>query len=154
VGCGGGGGGNTTATSPPATSAPPRTTQTATIPEATTPTETQSTPRTTTSPEDQPGGAGDETPIATQALFTGNNGTVSPGRIRVPPFIAVQVVLRSKDGRAYTLTVGGQEVAVGEGRNHASLKLDGLRSGDRYVVKNAFGTPKKLVIVANAEPGP
>jgi hypothetical protein len=154
AGCGGGGG-NTTATSPPpATSAPPQTTQTATIPERTTPTETETTPRTTTSPEEQPGGAGDEKPIATQALFTGNNGTISPARIRVPPFIAVQVVLRAKDATGYTLTVAGQELAVGEGRKRATVKLDGLRPGDRYVVKNAFGKPKQLVIVANAEPGP
>jgi hypothetical protein len=159
AGCGGGGGTNTT-TTPPAASAPTestRTTQTATAPETTTPTTTkrkEQEHKGKTSPEDQPGGAGDETPIATQALFTGSNGTVSPARIRVPPFIAVQVVLRSKDGRAYTLTVDGQEVAVGEGRKRASVKLDGLRPGDRYVVKNAFGKPKKLVIVANAEPGP
>ena len=164
VGCGGGGGGNTTATSPPpATSAPPQTTQTATIPEKTTSTETEPKEQEKeqeqehkgkTSPEDQPGGAGDEKPIATQTLFTGNNGTISPARIRVPPFIAVQVVLRAKDGKGYTLTVGGHELAVGEGRKRATAKLDGLRPGGRYVVKNVFGTPKQLVIVANAEPGP
>ena len=146
----------------PAASAPPKTTQTATAPETTTPTtptttgpkETEKEHKGKTSPEDQPGGVGDEKPIATQALFTGNNGTISPARVRVPPFIAVQVVLRTKDGKGYTLTVGGQELAVGEGRKRATVKLDGLRPGDRYVVKNSFGTPKQLVIVANAEPGP
>jgi hypothetical protein len=161
AGCGGGNGGGTTTTAPPAASTPSQpaqTTQTATAPETTTPTTTEPEHKQKgkgkTSPEDQPGGAGDETPIATQALFTGNNGTVSPARVRVPPFIAVQVVLRAKDQRGYTLIVDGKEVAVGEGRKRATVQLDGLRPGDRYVVKNAFGTPKRLVIVANAEPGP
>jgi hypothetical protein len=122
------------------------------------PTETSPAPKkkkTTTSPEQQPGGAGDETPIATQALFTGKNGTVTPARIRVPPFIAVKVVLQAKDEKGYTLVVAGKEVAVGEGRGRASVRLDGLRPGARYVAKNQFGNrPATLVIVANAEPGP
>jgi hypothetical protein len=160
AGCGGGNGGGTTA-APPVASAPPQTTQTATAPETsnTTPTTTEPSEhkqkgKGKTSPEDQPGGAGDETPIATQALFTGNNGTISPARVRVPPFIAVQVVLRCKDAKGYTLIVHGHELAVGEGRNRATVKLDGLKPGGRYVLKNVFGTPKQLVIVANAEPGP
>jgi hypothetical protein len=111
--------------------------------------------KTTTSPESRPGGAGDEHPIATQALFTAKGGSISPARIRVPPFIAVRVVLRAGDEQAYTLVVGGKEVAVGEGRNRASVVLDGLRPGKRYVAANQFGRkPKTLVIVANAEPGP
>jgi hypothetical protein len=163
AGCGGGNGstGTTASTTAATASAPVETTQTATAPETTTPTTTE--PREDnhkhkrkgkTSPEDEPGGAGDETPIATQALFTGNNGTISPSRVRVPPFIAVNVVLRAKDEKGYTLIVNGEEVAVGEGRRRATAKLDGLRPGGRYVIRNSFGTPKRLVIVANAEPGP
>ena len=162
AGCGGGGGGGTgsggqitqadSATFQFTQTAPAPTTPTTTTPTTTEPKEKEHKGK--TSPEDQPGGAGDETPIATQALFTGSGGTITPARVRVPPFIAVNVVLRCKDARGYTLTVAGHELAVGEGRTRASVKLDGLRPGDRYVIKNAFGTPKKLVIVANAEPGP
>jgi hypothetical protein len=162
AGCGGGGEKSTT-TSTAVSSAPSQfestqTVQTITTPPstATTPTTTQKAPtKTNTSPEDQPGGAGDETPIATQALFTANGGRISPARVRVPPFIAVRVVLQAKDAKAYTLIVGGKEVAVGEGRTRASVRLDGLRPGARYVAHNQFGNkPAALVIVANAEPGP
>jgi hypothetical protein len=161
AGCGGGGGGSSGTSSgagavgsapPPSATVPPGQTSTGTssTATATTPAPTQ----TSTSPEQQPGGAGDEKPIATQALFTGQNGKVSPPRIRVPPFIAVRAVLRAADGGAYTLLVAGKEIAVGEGRKRASVQLDGLRPGTSYVVRNTTGPPKRLVIVANAEPGP
>lgn len=128
---------------------------TTTTPQPTRTTHSAPAPKKKKSPESKPGGAGDEHPIATQALFTARGGAISPSRIRVPPFIAVKVVLRAKDEQAYTLIVGGKEVAVGEGRNRASVVLDGLRPGGRYLARNQFGrTPKTLVIVANAEPGP
>jgi len=136
----------TTTTPTPSTTTPAQT-----APKKKKPAPTQ----TSTSPEQQPGGAGDETPIATQALFTGKGGKVSPSRVRVPPFIAVKIVLRAADEKGYTLLVGGKEVAVGEGRTEATLRLDGLRPGAKYVLHNQFGNkPKTLVIVANAEPGP
>ena len=137
------------APTPAASASTPATTPTTTTPQKKAPT------KTSTSPEEQPGGAGDETPIATQALFTAKGGKVSPSRVRVPPFIAVKVVLQAKDEKAYTLVVGGKEVAVGEGRTGASVKLDGLRPGAKYVAHNQFGNkPATLVIIANAEPGP
>jgi hypothetical protein len=160
AGCGGGGGSSGTK----AASAPPpsvSTTTTAPTPSATVPSQTAPAPKkktptkTATSPEQQPGGAGDETPIATQALFTGKGGKVSPSRVRVPPFIAVKIVLHAKDEKGYTLLVDGKEVAVGEGRTKATVRLDGLRPGAKYVLHNQFGNkPGTLVIVANAEPGP
>ena len=162
AGCGGGGGGSS---STAVSSAPPSSEPVSTVPQTETDklgtsepeiaTTTTPTPKIKKSPEKQQGGAGDETPIATQALFTADGGKVSPSRIRVPPFIAVRIVLRAKDEKGYTLVVGGKEVAVGEGRTEASVRLDGLRPGGRYVVHNQFGNkPAKLVIVANAEPGP
>ena len=53
------------------------------------------------SPEDEPGGAGDEEPARTLALFTAENGRITPRVVRVPAFISIQVELRSKDGREY-----------------------------------------------------
>jgi hypothetical protein len=136
AGCGGGGGSKTAEKAAP-------------------PTQTAAANQKKKSPESQPGGAGDEKPIATQALFTAKGGRVSPRRIRVPPFIAVSVVLRSVDEKPYTLLVGQKEIAVGEGRTDATLKLDGLRPGAKYIVRPQFGVrPKRIVIVANAEPGP
>jgi hypothetical protein len=69
----------------------------------------------------------------------------------VPPFIAVTVVLRSADGTSYGIEVPGHGV-ITNGR--AQLKLRGLRAGDRYVLKTRGATPAKLIIEANAEPGP
>jgi hypothetical protein len=161
AGCGGGGGGSKSTTTAVVSSPPPPTTTT--TPPTTTRTDSlgQSQPeiqkkhKQKTSPESQPGGAGDETPIATQALFTAKGGNVSPSRVRVPPFIAVKIVLRAVDEKGYTLLVNGKEVAVGEGRTEATLRLDGLRPGAKYVLHNQFGNkPRTLVIVANAEPGP
>jgi hypothetical protein len=115
---------------------------------------TNTTPATTpTSPEDQPGGAGDETPIGTQALFEGKDGTIKPDTIRVPPFIAVDVVLHSADGGSYGIEVAHHQLNVDSSHPRATVKLSGLRSGKRYTVDVA-GAPETLAIVANAEPGP
>ena len=79
-----------------------------------TPTET-ATPIATEqpAPEDQEGGAGDEIPASSQALVTGDGGKLSPGTVRVPPFIAIRVQLRSADGVEYELTGGGKTVKAG-----------------------------------------
>jgi hypothetical protein len=153
AGCGGGGGGSTdtAAVSPPPST--PSATATAPVATATTPT-TPSTPtQTVTSPEDQPGGAGDEKAISTQAQFTGKDGDITPPTIRVPPFISVKVVLRSADGAEYEIEVAHHELKVDSGSPRATLQLSGLRAGKRYLV-NVSGAPETLAIVANAEPGP
>ena len=148
AGCGGGGGGAGSKTTTTVASQPASATTTAPTSGATTLSESAPVERTTTSKEEL---SGDETPISTQALFTGRGGTISPRRIRVPPFIAVTVVLRSADGRTYGIAVDGRGMYTnGTGK----LKLPGLRAGDRYVVKNQSGSPARLEIVANAEPGP
>jgi hypothetical protein len=109
---------------------------------------TRESTTTSTSAEEQ---SGDETPIATQALFTGRGGRISPRSIQVPPFIAVTVVLRSADGKTYSIEVNGHGLAT---NGRAQVKLPGLRAEDRYVVINQTGRPGRLTIVASAEPGP
>jgi hypothetical protein len=135
--------GSVTATMPTVT----QTTPTQTTPAQTTPTQTS------TSPEDKPGGAGDETPISTQALFTGKDGDITPATVRVPPFIAVNVILHSADGGSYAIEVAHHELKVDSGSPTASVQLSGLRAGKRYTV-DVSGAPETLAIVANAEPGP
>jgi hypothetical protein len=116
--------------------------------------ETVTTPtQTSTSPEDQPGGAGDETPIATQALFTGKDGDITPATIHVPPFIAVKVVLHSADGGSYGVVVEHHELNVDGSNPTASVELAGLKAGKRYSV-DVTGAPETLSIVASGEPGP
>ncbi len=103
------------------------------------------------SPEDQPGGAGDEIPASSQALLTGRAGRVTPRLVRVPPFIAVRVVLRSADGARYTLSGPGRRVSAGGRISSMSATFDGLRPGKRLVLR---GTGGRVLIEASAEPGP
>jgi hypothetical protein len=104
------------------------------------------------SPEDQPGGAGDEEPIRTPALFKGVAGRVTPSKVRVPPFVSIQVVLESADAGDYGLTVGGQTLRVTGAKRQASALLDGLRPDKSYRGKVDGGGA--VTIVASAEPGP
>jgi hypothetical protein len=147
AGCGGGGGGGKTTTAAQPAPSTTVTTNSASgstsLPPPTTTTESKST-----SNEQQ---SGDETPISTQALFTGRGGKITPQKIEVPPFIAVTVVLRSADGKTYSIEVPNHGIAT---NGRAQLKLPGLRAEDRYVIKNNSGTPATLIIEANAEPGP
>jgi hypothetical protein len=105
------------------------------------------------SPEDQPGGAGDEAPARSQALFTGRAGRITPRLVRVPPFISIRVELRSADGGAYGLRFGSRTVRAGGPVGASSLPLPGLRPG-RRVVGRPVGRGSRVVIEASAEPGP
>jgi hypothetical protein len=105
------------------------------------------------SPEDQPGGAGDEEPARTLALFTGRGGRITPRVIRVPAFIAVRVELRSGDGATYSLRFGGKTIAAGERLKSHSTTIDGLRPGEGITGKPA-GAGNPVRIEATAEPGP
>jgi hypothetical protein len=143
------------------TGAPPAdtgTTDTATTDTATTETESTGTEseRTETegsggaSPEDGEGGAGDEEAARSEAVFTGKGGKLTPRIVRVPPFIAVRVVLRSADGGRYKLEIGGRELEAEGGS--ATADLDGLRPGDEYTGRaEPSGTVR---VEASAEPGP
>jgi hypothetical protein len=131
---------------------------TATAPEpAPAPTETAQPPPETaqpqTSPEDQPGGAGDEEPARTLALFTGENGRITPPVVRVPAYISIRVELRSGDGRRYGLTFEGEGISVGGALGSVSTTIDGLRPGEA-VVGTPEGASNRVRIEATAEPGP
>lgn len=143
-----------------------KTEQTDTATTETTPTETETTgtetggeaegggaksPTNTVPSEDQEGGAGDEVPASSQALVTGNGGKLSPGTVRVPPFIAIRVQLRSADGVEYELTGGGKTIKAGGEIETAGTTFDGLRSGEKLVLSGPQG---KVTVIANAEPGP
>jgi hypothetical protein len=103
--------------------------------------------------EDQQGGAGDETPAETLALFTAENGKITPRVVRVPAFISVRVELRSGDGGSYSLTFGDRMIQVPGELSSASTTLDGLRPGEQ-LVGTPTGASGKVTIEATAEPGP
>ena len=148
AGCGGDK--KSSSATPPAASAP---TTTATAPAATTPsTPTTAKPPAKTSPESQPGGAGDEEPARVEAALTGRGGTIGPREVRVPPYIAVEITLHSADGRDYAVTVNGKRVSAGAGNPSGSISLSGLRPNASYTVKASDG--RTIKVVASAEPGP
>jgi hypothetical protein len=106
-----------------------------------------------TGPEDQPGGAGDEEPARTLALFSADGGRITPRVVRVPAFISIQVELRSKDGRKYGLRFGDVTITAGGGLSSVSTRIDGLRPG-KAITGEPTGAGNAVRIEATAEPGP
>ena len=149
TGCGGGGGGGTTSTTAAAvTTSRTVSASIGSITNTATTVHSVTTLSTRSSKEQQ---SGDEVPISTQALFTGHGGKITPAKVEVPPFIAVTVVLKSADGKTYSIQTKNHGILT---NGTAQLKLAGLRAGDRYVFRNGNGAPARLIIEANAEPGP
>jgi hypothetical protein len=109
------------------------------------------------SPEDQPGGAGDEEPARTLAMFTGEDGRIVPRVVRVPAFITIRVELRSADGRPYGLAFATDtsrvRVRVSGALGSVSSTIDGLRPG-QAITGNPIGNGTPVRIEATAEPGP
>jgi hypothetical protein len=143
--------------------APTTTAETETTPVVTTPTQTETRPTETattpaetpteTSPEDAPGGAGDEEPARTPALFTARNGQIRPRVVRVPAFISVQIELRSADGATYALRFGDVTITAGGQTNSTSTTIDGLRPNES-ITGVPQGAGNRVRISASAEPGP
>jgi hypothetical protein len=142
-GCGGDGEGAERAQTPPRATQPDRTETGEALPRTE---PMQDRTLTSTSPEEQPGGAGDERAARTPALFTGRGGRIRPRVVRVPPFIAIHVELRSADGGAYQLRFGDRVVRDGQRADFA-----GLHAGRSLVGEGSSGSVR---IVADAEPGP
>ncbi len=105
------------------------------------------------SPEDEPGGAGDEEPARTLALFTARGGRITPRVVRVPAFISIQVELRSADGATYVLSFGDTTLTAGGELNSVSTTIDGLRPG-KAIVGRPRDAGNRVRIEATAEPGP
>src|SRR4051812_19740189 len=125
------------------------TTQTATVKTTKTGTNTGGGTPATTSPENQPGGAGDEEANRAPALFTGRDGHITPAVVRVPPFIAIRVELRSADHHPYMLTFGNKVLRVGPQVASMSTSLSGLRHG-QSIVGRSHAQVGSVRIEANA----
>ena len=137
---------------PPTATAPSATAPSATAPPGDAEAPPRGAERRGENPESQPGGVGDEEAARAPAMFTGRGGRITPRVVRVPPFLAIAIALRSADGREYTLRFEGFTVGSDKlGRSRP--ELSGLRPGERVVGKPVGGGPP-VVIEASAEPGP
>ena len=103
------------------------------------------------SPEDQPGGAGDEEAARSEVVLTGRGGRIGPLLVKVPPFIAIRVILRSADGKPYVIRFDNRILRAGVKPARTSATFDGLRPGRRLRGATVSG---RVVIEASAEPGP
>jgi len=159
AGCGGDdeGAGKATAPapSPPRTKTEAERSEAASVPSARTETgrSPEKQPRTGQSPEKHPGGAGDEEPARSQALFTGRGGRVRPGVVRVPSFIAIRVELRSADGATYALRFGNRTLRADRSASSVSASFSGLRPG-KGLTGEPVGDGNRVRVEATAEPGP
>jgi hypothetical protein len=141
-------GGTATTTAPDATETETAPADTETTPETETETEPVEVP-----PEDQPGGAGDEEEIRSEAKLVGRGGRVNPPQVSVPPFIGVRVQLRSADGETYALSCNGRRVQADAEIETASTTIPGQRPG-RTVSCRALESHNDVRISFSAEPGP
>jgi hypothetical protein len=108
-------------------------------------------------PESQTGGAGDETPAQTLALFTGKDGRITPHVVRVPAYISVLVQLRGADDAGYSITFGDKNIRVSPGLSSAGTRFAGLKPGAKLVGQATTGQGTDagtVTISATAEPGP
>jgi hypothetical protein len=150
------GGDDEQASSSPATTATTETAATESTPAETVTEESPGAETETTPaelPEDQPGGAGDEEPARTLALFTAKDGRITPRVVRVPAFISIEVQLRSADGDKYKMRFGDTTISVGGALSSVSTTLDGLRPG-KAIVGTPEGPGNRVRVEATAEPGP
>lgn len=107
-----------------------------------------------TSPEDEPGGAGDEEAAAVDARFELGPAGFSPRKVSVPAFIGIALVVTPAEGQEYELDVRGPSAgAGGSGRGRFETSLEGLQPGARYNIRDRR-SGARATIVADAEPGP
>jgi hypothetical protein len=159
TGCGGGNTGpgtvNPTASAPDATAPPADATQPGTAPATTPPvtTTTQTPTATATQPSGDTGGGGEQQVRVPASYVVTPSGRLTPPTVTVPPFLAVELSIRSDDGRSHTLVLGTpapHTLQVGAGKR-AAVRIAGLRAG-RYAV-TLDGT-RAGALVAGGEVGP
>jgi hypothetical protein len=165
AGCGGGGGGDAPAgasatVAPPPSVTPgetPTATATASPPVARAkdaPSPPPDAPTATpTTPEDAPGGAGDEKAARVPVKLTVQpDGQLVPATVSVPAFLALELTIRNRTPAPVTVTMehvpGALDVEPGA---TATERLDGLPKGRYEVAARGAGT---ATVIAGVEPGP
>jgi hypothetical protein len=107
--------------------------------------------RTATSPESEPGGAGDERIARVPVELTLHpGGQLRPATVSVPAFLTLELIVHNESGASIAVRFRGERLDVGSGAT-ARRRFEGLRKG-RYAVR-AAGAGGATVIVG-IEPGP
>lgn len=157
VGCGGGNTGpgttNPTASAPDATAPPTDATQPGTAPTTTPPATTTTQTPTETQPSGDATGGGEQSVRVPASFVVTRSGRLTPPTITVPPFLAVEISIRSDDGRPHTLvlrTLAPHTLQVAAGKR-AAVRIAGLRAG-RYAV--TLDGRRAGTLVAGGEVGP
>jgi hypothetical protein len=135
----------TVAASPTETATPTATATPSATPSAT-PTATA-----TASPEDQPGGAGDEEPARVPLEFTLSAGGLKPSTISVPGFLGLELIVHNETSSPQRVTLEGSGTVDVPANDTARSRFEGRRPGTYKVDAGAAGTAKLIVGV---EPGP
>jgi hypothetical protein len=151
--CGCGGDEQTTAAPTPTPSPPAAATEapTATATPTATPTPTATDAPTPESPEDQPGGAGDEQEVRVPIELTVASGGITPPQVSVPGFLALELIVHNKlPGEVVVRLEGAKPITVGPGET-GRARLEGRRPG-RYTID--AGAAGKAVLITGVDPGP
>jgi hypothetical protein len=102
-------------------------------------------------PEDQPGGAGDEEAARVPVEITVGADGITPRRVSVPAFLALQVVVHNERSEQVIVRLEGAEpMTVGPGATFTA-NLDGRRPG-RYAID--AGDAGQALLVTGVEAGP
>ncbi len=129
------------ATAPPTGRAPATSPPTATAP-------TRSTPTTHS-------GGGEEPIRVPVTLVFAPGGGVDPSTVTIPAFVAIEVTLASRDGRAHLLRLKAgrrtYRLAVGAGKRETT-RLPGLRAGTYRLPALTGG--RSVTLVVGGEAGP
>jgi hypothetical protein len=132
---------------PPVTTTAGKPPTTATEPTATTGVPTATTP--------DGGGGGDEEPIRVPAAFTVTGSAITPATVTVPAFLAVEVRITAKDGKAHDLRLdapGGGPIALAAGGS-TKVRLTGLQPGSYPLIADG-GRLRATLRVTTDAPGP
>jgi len=144
-------GGDEQTTSAPAPTPPAAATETPAATPTATPSATATEGPTPESPEDQPGGAGDEEEARVPVELTLAEGGITPPEISVPGFLALELIVHNELPVEVVVRLeDAMPIAVGPGET-ARARLEGRRPG-RYRID--AGVAGKAVLITGVDAGP
>jgi hypothetical protein len=104
------------------------------------------------SPEDEPGGQGDEQPIRVPAEFTfADGGAVKPTQVAIPAFFTIQLIVHNTTSQPIDVSFDGDKVLTVDAGGTGKKELEGRKRGS-YVLD--AGSAGQALIVTGAKPGP